>query len=104
MSHVTKEVDWMQKIRIAVAIISVLSLVVIICSEFLLPWYIQRYIQHKFAIKTNGRGASSIGIIGGADGPTAIFVAGKMSSHLFKTVLKWTLVLGIAFLFLTRNR
>lgn len=42
--------------------------------------------------------ASSIGIIGGADGPTAIFLAGKLSKALIVPVIIYTLIiLGVGF-------
>ena len=42
--------------------------------------------------------ASSIGIIGGADGPTAIFLSGKLSKALIVPVIIYTIViLGIGF-------
>jgi len=46
---------------------------------------------------SNGK-ASSIGIIGGADGPTAIFLSGKLSKALIVPVIIYTIViLGIGF-------
>ena len=43
------------------------------------------YLSYRFNINT--RDASSIGIIGGADGPTAIFISGKSSFQLFTALL-----------------
>ena len=46
---------------------------------------------------SNGK-ASSIGIIGGADGPTAVFLAGKLSKALIVPVIIYTIAtLGIGF-------
>lgn len=46
---------------------------------------------------SNGK-ASSIGIIGGADGPTAIFLSGKLSKALIVPVIIYTLIiLGVGF-------
>lgn len=49
------------------------------------------------------RYAASIGIIGGADGPTAIFVAGKTGSLLYLGVAIFVATL-VAFLILRRKK
>ncbi|MEN2776854.1 sodium ion-translocating decarboxylase subunit beta [Acetivibrio clariflavus] len=54
------------------------------------------YLSYKFKIDT--RDAGSIGIIGGADGPTAIYVSGQSSSHLFSAIFALLTILGFIYL------
>lgn len=61
-------------------------------SSYLLPLY----LSHKFNIDT--RNAGSTGIIGGADGPTAIYVSGQSSSHLFTAIFALLTILGFIYL------
>lgn len=49
-----------------------------------------------FGISAKMKGAASIGIIGGADGPTAIFVAGKVSDGFSLGII----ILGILLILL----
>ncbi|WP_273479147.1 sodium ion-translocating decarboxylase subunit beta [Acetivibrio straminisolvens] len=54
------------------------------------------YLSYKFKIDI--RNAGSIGIIGGADGPTAIYVSGQSSSHLFTAIFALLTILGFIYL------
>ena len=47
--------------------------------------------------------ASSIGIIGGADGPTAIYIAGRLSPHIFTGIFGFFSVVGMVYLFFTKR-
>ena len=40
-----------------------------------------------YGLSLKQAGAVSMAVIGGADGPTAIFVAGKMSDHIIDGIL-----------------
>ncbi len=46
----------------------------------------------------------SVGIIGGADGPTSIILSDTKSSALFTVILSILAVSGILYLFLTRKK
>jgi Na+-transporting methylmalonyl-CoA/oxaloacetate decarboxylase beta subunit len=59
------------------------------------------YLSHKFNIDT--REAGSIGIIGGADGPTAIYLSGQISSYWFTVVFATLAILGIIYLIFAKN-
>lgn len=59
------------------------------------------YLSHKFNIDT--RDAGSIGIIGGADGPTAVYLSGQISSHWFTVVFTTLAILGIIYLIFAKN-
>lgn len=48
--------------------------------------------------------AASIGIIGGSDGPTSVFVAGKISSLEIAGVVFVILVLVIAIIYLIKKK
>lgn len=54
------------------------------------------YLSYKFKIDI--RNAGSIGIIGGADGPTTIYVSGQSSSHLFTAIFALLTILGFIYL------
>lgn len=82
----------MQKLTVAVAIVSVISLAVVVFNEVL----VLEYLLHKFNVATRGTGA--IGIIGGADGPTSIFISSKTSPRPLTVVLTLVFMIGVAFL------
>ena len=65
-------------------------------ADFLLPLY----LSYKFNVNT--RDASSIGIIGGADGPTAIFISGQFSFRLLTIIFALLTVLGIVYLVINK--
>jgi Na+-transporting methylmalonyl-CoA/oxaloacetate decarboxylase beta subunit len=74
------------RIRKIVMVFTVLCVTVFVVSlafNFLLP----TYLSHK--LNSDISGASSIGIIGGADGPTSILISGANFS------LKYTAIYGI---------
>ena len=48
-----------------------------------------------FGISAKIKGASSVGIIGGADGPTAIFVAGKVGDGFSLGIILLGIILVI---------
>ena len=48
-----------------------------------------------FGISAKIKGAASIGIIGGADGPTAIFIAGKVGDGFSIGVIVTGIILGV---------
>ena len=65
--------------------------------SFLLPMY----LSHKLGLNVND--ASSIGIIGGADGPTAIYIADQSSPHWITAILAVITIIGIVYLVLERK-
>ena len=46
---------------------------------------------------------SSIGIIGSADGPTAIYITWKLSPYVFTVIFLLLLIAGVLYLFFTRK-
>jgi Na+-transporting methylmalonyl-CoA/oxaloacetate decarboxylase beta subunit len=66
-----------------ITIFTVICALVALISAFS-RYLLSLYLSFKFKIDT--RDASSIGIIGGADGPTAIFLSRKSSFPLFTVV------------------
>jgi len=59
------------------------------------------YLSYKFNIDT--KDAGSIGIIGGADGPTTIYLSGQISSYWFTVVFATLAILGIIYLIFAKN-
>jgi len=83
-----------------VAIFTVICAFVAFISAFfslLLPLY----LSYKFNIDPGNAG--SIGIIGGADGPTAIYVSGS-SSHVFTVFFALLTILGIIYLVIDKYK
>lgn len=66
--------------------------------SYLLPLF----LSYKF--NTDTRNAGSIGVIGGADGPTAIYVSGQSSSHLFTAIFTLLAILGIVYLVIAKHK
>lgn len=58
-----------------------------------------------FGIVGKVKKAASISIIGGADGPTSIFIAGRVGDHVFwGLVLIGAMIAAIAVLAILKNR
>lgn len=87
-----------KKVISILTVICALITLVCIFSDSLLKLYL------SFRFKRNLMNAGSVGIIGGADGPTAVFVAGKLSLHWFTAIFALLTVLGIAYLIVTGKR
>jgi hypothetical protein len=79
-------------------VVSALISLVAVIYEYFLPLYLIR----KYNLNANE--SSSIGIIGGADGPTAIFVTSKPSNPLGISAIFFLIaILGVACLFFIRR-
>ena len=65
--------------------------------NYLLPVF----LSYKF--NKDIRDARSVGIIGGADGPTAIYVSGQISSHWFTVIFAALSILGGIYLIAAKN-
>lgn len=68
-----------------------------ISYEYLLPLYL------SYKLNTDLSDASSIGIIGGADGPTSIFVSGSVSPGI-TSMCAVIAAMGIAYLIITKRK
>lgn len=84
----------MKKERIYKAItiftlISVIVTLINLANSFLLPIY----LSYKF--QTDFREASSIGIIGGADGPTSIYLSSQQSPRIVTLIFALLSIIGI---------
>ncbi len=78
----------------------VLSLTVITSIITVMNVFLPRLF---FNILLGKKEASSIGIIGGADGPTAIFLAGKTSFNFMAYIVAFIAIGGIIYLIMTRK-
>jgi len=81
-----------EKIVSAFTIVCALITLVSVSFDLLLPLY----LSYKFNI--DARDAGSIGIIGGADGPTTIYLSGQFSLRFFTTIFALLTMLGIIYL------
>ncbi len=68
-----------------------------ISYEYLLPLYL------SYKLNTDLSDASSIGIIGGADGPTAIFISGSVSPEI-PAICAVIAAMGIAYLIIAKRK
>lgn len=76
----------MNKTHKTIKRLTIISIIITIISgavHFLLPLLLFK----KYLVEVAPGSASSIGIIGGADGPTSIFIAGKTPNHLLITIV-----------------
>ena len=55
-------------------------------------------------INIESQAASSVSIIGGADGPTSIFIAGKVASPLYAAIVVGVILLIAGLLLLLKKR
>ncbi|MBU5427587.1 sodium ion-translocating decarboxylase subunit beta [Tissierella pigra] len=89
-----------QGLQKVVTIITIISIVITIISlgfNLILPKYL--------AYKLNGElgTVSSIGIIGGADGPTAVYITSQLSPYISTYIFLLVSIVGILYLFFTRK-
>lgn len=88
------------KLRKVITILTYISIAIMIISigfNFLLPTYLLSKIDNEM-----DRGGS-IGIIGGADGPTAVYITGQSYPYLLIILSTLFSVVGILYLFFTRK-
>jgi Na+-transporting methylmalonyl-CoA/oxaloacetate decarboxylase beta subunit len=91
----------MQAKRRFILVLTIISTVItLICLtfQFLLPMFL------TFLLDIDGKDAAAIGIIGGADGPTTIYVAGNQSLPLILLIFSVLTVAGIVYLIVNRKR
>lgn len=84
-----------------VSIITIITSVITIFSALYI-YIIPKYIINKFALNTGD--AASIGIIGGADGPTTIIVSGAHLSFTTTIIFLLISIIGIGYLIYTKKR
>ena len=89
-----------KQISIIITALTVICALIALVSAFSGP-LLSLYLSNKFNIDT--KDASSIGIIGGADGPTAIFVSEHNNSHWFTAVFALLTILGVIYLLKTKH-
>lgn len=85
----------------------IITILTVLCGLFTFisisfPCLLQLYLSYKFNMDT--KNASSIGIIGGADGPTAIYLSSQLSSRFFTAVFALLTILGIIYLFVVKYK
>jgi len=86
------------KVIIIVTIICGLATMINVAYIYLLPLLLSFLFQKDLS------DAVTIGIIGGADGPTAIYVACPYNLHLITVILALITILGIAYLIIAKRK
>ena len=87
-----------RKIIMVITVLCITAFVVSAALNFLLP----TYLSHK--LNSDIRSASSIGIIGGADGPTAILISGANFPLKYTAIYGFLSVAGIIYLTMTKRK
>jgi len=82
-------------LRIVIPIITVLCGLITLFNVAIV-YILPLYLSHKYKVDT--RNASSVGIIGGADGPTSILVSGQASFGRYTLIFAILTILGGAYL------
>lgn len=88
-------------IKRAITLLTVICTAITIINiayNFLLPLF----LSYKFKFDLNK--ASSVGIIGGADGPTTIYLASSQSSHFVSIIIALLSILGITYLIYMKRK
>jgi Na+-transporting methylmalonyl-CoA/oxaloacetate decarboxylase beta subunit len=80
--------------KVIILITITTALITLISASF--NFWVSMYVAYRFNI--NSDKASSIGIIGGADGPTSIFIAGIPSSNSVTIVFALLSIIGFLYL------
>jgi len=84
------------KMITVITIICALIAFVSMFFSFLLPLCL------SFMLNRNASDIASVGIIGGADGPTAIFLAGQAPTNLIAVIFTILALIGIIYLAITK--
>ncbi|MGF7059508.1 sodium ion-translocating decarboxylase subunit beta [Brassicibacter mesophilus] len=88
------------KLTKVVTIFTIITAIITLSSavfSLLIPLYLSYKLQKDLS------GASSIGIIGGTDGPTAIFLASQPSSHLITFIFALLTIGGVVYLIYSKK-
>ncbi|MGI6776462.1 MAG: sodium ion-translocating decarboxylase subunit beta [Acetivibrionales bacterium] len=84
----------------AITILTIICALIAVISAFsfyLLPLYLSYKLSRDIS------GVSSVGIIGGADGPTVIYLSGQISFHWFTVVFATLAILGVIYLIFAKK-
>ena len=93
-----KKLKWIRRFTTASGILTGISFFINFGFEKIVTWYLKS--KHNMTVNFQSQGANSIGIIGGADGPTSIFVAsyskdnGRFLGMVVSLLLSLVTVLG----------
>ncbi len=87
-----------KKVVILFTVLCALTAVLNVSYNYLMPIYL------SYKLNMDLRDAKTIGIIGGADGPTAIFVANSQSSFLITAIFTLLSIIGIAYLIISKRK
>jgi len=85
------------KLRKLVRILVIIS-IIFVSLYFLFPMY----ISYKFNREVEKD--ATIGIIGGADGPTAIYLGSQASSYIIPFIFILLIIAGVLYLYFTKKQ
>ena len=84
-----------EKLRKVIAILTIITTIITLINvgfNFLIPMYLSHKVYNEL-----GKG-STIGIIGGADGPTAIYLTSQSSSYISTIIFVLLSISGVLYL------
>ncbi len=86
------------KMVTTVTVISIFITLITGGYDFILPLY------YSIKYKMDLNGASSIGIIGGADGPTSIILTGNPYFYYIRALFALISIIGISYIILSKKK
>lgn len=83
-----------------ITVLTIISAIIALVSASF-SFILRMYLSYRFNIDSNS--AASIGIIGGSDGPTSIFVTGTSSSSYITIIFGLLSMVGFVYLISMRK-
>lgn len=90
-----------KKLARIVRVLTIICALITLLSVFYKS-LLKLYFSYKF--NTDIKDASAVGIIGGSDGPTEIFIGSQSTTHWVPIIFAILTVLGVVYLIVDRRR
>lgn len=87
----------LRKLVIVLTVINIVMTLICVCTYFIIRIFLLYKLNNDVAK------AGTIGIIGGADGPTAIFITSKPSPYFTTVIFALLSIAGVLYLVFTRK-
>lgn len=91
----------LRKLILALTIVNAVLALVSVFSDYLIRMLLAYKIKSE--VHSSAAKAGTIGVIGGADGPTVVFISGKPTPYVAAIIFAVHAVAGIIYLVLTRK-
>lgn len=87
--------------------VKVITILTVLCGIFTFISVFSSYLAKLFLFykyNINVKDAGSVGIIGGADGPTAVFLSGRLPFQFFTAVFGVLTIFGVIYIFNVKDK